>query len=493
MSELDYERLTAADTTFLALEKANTHMHVAATAVFKIGSLTNKAGGIDIDRLRAYINSRLHLIPRYRQRLSFVPIENQPIWVDEEHFNIAYHVRHTSLPAPGTPEQLKRLAGRIMSQQLDRAKPLWEFWVVEGLEGGDSFAVIQKAHHCMIDGVSGVDLMAVLMSTEPIESFEEPPMWFPRATPGPVALMASEAWRHIKDPAALLARVPDVVRDPGTFVAGTLESLGAVGETVGASMASTSQTPFNRTIGPHRRMDWLDMDLASFKAVKAAAGVTLNDVVLATVAGAIRRFLVARHVNPNGLELRANVPVSVRSADQKGTLGNQIALWMTDLPVDCADPGERLRRVHATTAKLKQSRQALGAQVLAGVSDLTSSTLLSLAVRLAARSQPYNMVVTNVPGPQVPIYLLDAKMEQIYPMLNLLRNQGIGVALFSYAGRLCWGIVADWELVPDLKVFTEAIRESFEELAEAVLQEGFGDENEAPAAEAGAASPSGRA
>ncbi|MFT4570877.1 MAG: diacylglycerol O-acyltransferase [Hyphomicrobiaceae bacterium] len=469
MSELAYERLTAADSTFLAIEKANTHMHVAATAIFDKGSLGNPAGGIDIERLRAHIASRLHLIPRYRQRLAYVPIENQAVWVDEEHFNIAYHVRHTSLPAPGTTAQLKRLAGRIMSQQLDRAKPLWEFWVIEGLSEGNSFAVIQKTHHCMIDGVSGVDLMAVLMSTEPVTEVAEPEPWVPRVAPGQLELAWSEAWRHIRDPAQLLARAPEAIRSPTEFLAGLSENLGAVGEAVGASMERTSRTPFNRKIGPHRRMDWLEMDLARLKQVKTAAGTTLNDVVLATVAGAIRTFLVSRRVRPDGLRLRANVPVSIRSDEQHGTLGNQIALWMTDLPVHCADPLERLTRVHATTAKLKSSRQVLGAQVLASVSDLTSSTLLSLAVRLSARSRPFNMVVTNIPGPQMGIYLLDGRMKEIYPMVNLLENQGIGVALFSYDGRLYWGIMGDWDLAPDLAGFVDAIRGSFEELYEAAI------------------------
>jgi diacylglycerol O-acyltransferase len=470
MAENWYERLAAADNAFLALEKPNTHMHVAATAVFSSGSLTNSDGGIDIERIRAYIASRLHLIPRYRQRLDFVPFENQPVWVDDEHFNLVYHVRHTSLPAPGTPTQLKRLAGRIMSQQLDRAKPLWEFWVVEGLAGGESFAVIQKAHHCMIDGISGVDLMAVLMSAAPVTTIEEPKPWTPRPAPGALALAGSEIWRHLRDPAALAARAPEALRDPASFVSGLVENVGAVSEAIGATMAPTSDTPFNGRIGPHRRLEWLDMELGRLKEVKDAAGGTVNDVVLATVAGAIRRYLQARRVRPDGLRLRANVPVSVRSESERGTLGNRIALWMTDLPVDAAQPLERLRRVRATTAALKESRQAMGAQVLASVSDLTSNTLLSLAVRLSARSRPYNMVVTNVPGPQMELFLLDGRMQAIYPMVNLLENQGIGVALFSYAGNLFWGVLADWDLVPDLPVFVEALKSSFEELYEAALE-----------------------
>ncbi len=463
----DWDRLSASDNTFLDLEKHNTHMHVAATTIFRTGPLAREGGGVDIDRLRDYVASRLHFIPRYRQKLARIPVVDHPVWIDDSYFNIEYHVRHTCLPSPGSSDQLKRLAARIMSQQLDRAKPLWEFWIVEGLHGGEEFAIVQKAHHCMIDGVSGVDLMTVLMSVEPEETFEPASMWIPRPTPSPARLAVGEIWRRAREPIDLALALPGVVTHPARTISAFRENLGAVAETMAAGLQATAELPFNDHIGPHRRFDWLETDLADVKAVKNGLGGTVNDVVLAIVAGATRSFLRGRGFNCDGKHVRANVPVSVRSDDERGTLGNRIALWMTDLPVGDDDPLSRLQTIRKTTDALKHSKQALGAEVLANVSELTSSTLLSLAVRLSARGRPYNLVVTNVPGPQLPLYMLGARMTAIYPMVNLLENQGLGVALFSYSGKLFWGVLGDWDLMPDLALFVAAIRSSIDELRRA--------------------------
>ncbi|MFN2378458.1 MAG: wax ester/triacylglycerol synthase family O-acyltransferase [Candidatus Binatia bacterium] len=459
-----YEPLSAADNTFLALEDDGAHMHIAATSIFDTGSLANEAGGIDIERIRSYIDSRLHLIPRYRQRLAYVPLGRLPVWVDDEHFNLAYHVRHTSLPRPGTIEQLKLLAARIQSQRVDRSKPLWEMWVVEGLEEGRRFALVQKTHHCMIDGVSGADLMAVLLSPFASPTFQPGPLFVPRPAPTAPALVLSEAWRSFREPAGALFSLTSRLGDPAGLVHDVLDGVEGIAETLASTARPTSPTPWNRPIGPHRRFDWLRLDLAEIKRVKNALGGTMNDVVLATVAGAVRRFLLRRSVDPDELRIRANVPVSIRHDDEHGSLGNRIALWMTDLPVDEADPVARLDRVRITTHRLKESKQALGAQVLSSVSDMTTWRLLATAARLSMRSQPYNLVVTNVPGPQLELYLLDAPMREIYPMVNLLENQGLGVALFSYSGVLHWGVLADWDLVPDLDIFVAELERSFEEL-----------------------------
>ncbi len=464
-----YSRLSASDSTFLDLEKANTHMHVAATAVFESGPLACEGGGIDVDRLRDYVESRLELIPRYRQKLDWVPLEKHPVWVDDPHFNISYHVRHTCLPSPGSIDQLKCLAARVMSQQLDRDKPLWEFWVVEGLDQGKRFAVIQKAHHCMIDGLSGVDLMYVLMSPVPEQEFEKAGDWTPRPAPSPIQLLRDEMIGKISAPLQAAAGLPALLSSPLDSAAEFKEKLGAVAEAMSATMYSSSPTPFNAKIGPHRRFDWLAMDLRRIKEIKNRLGGTVNDVVLAIAAGAVGRFLEARGVDRRGLFIRANVPVSIREENQRGTLGNQIALWMADLPVGEISPVGRLNRVRETTRTLKQSKQVLGAQVLSSVSDMTSSTLLSLAVRLSTRSRPFNLVVTNVPGPQADMYMLGARLDEIYPMVNLLENQGLGVALFSYAGTLFWGVLGDWDLLPDLSTFVGGLAESFAELEQAAL------------------------
>jgi WS/DGAT/MGAT family acyltransferase len=462
-----YDRLSAQDATFLDLEGPTAPQHVAATVVLRTGSLRTPEGGVDIERIRAYVASRLDRIPRYRQRLAYVPLENHPIWVDDDHFQIEFHVRHTALPQPGDRRQLKRLSGRILSQRLDRHRPLWELWVVEGLEGGDRFAIVQKAHHAVVDGISGVDLMAVLMRGEPSDAFEPAPPWTPRRAPSASELLGAEARRRAADAAQLLARGPGAIRAPRAFLDSVREGAQAVGETLAAGFRSASHTPLNHPLGMHRSFDWLDMKLADVKRVKDRLGGTVNDVVLAIVAGALRRFLVLRRVDVDRLRIRANVPVSVRAAEERGRLGNRIALWMTDLPVAEPDPVARLARVRETTRRLKASKQALGAEVLAAVSDFTSSSILSLAVRVSARGRPYNLVVTNVPGPQLPLYLLGAELEACYPVVNLLPNQGLGVALFSYAGSLFWGFTADPEVVPDLASFPALVQTSFVELAEA--------------------------
>jgi WS/DGAT/MGAT family acyltransferase len=480
MPDPRYQRLSPQDAAFLDLESPNQHMHIAATIVFRAGPLKTADGGIDIERLRSYIASRLHLLPRYRQRLGRIPIGGHPVWVDDPHFNIAYHVRHTGIPRPGDARQLKRLSGRILSQQLDRQRPLWELWVVEGLEGGDDFAIVQKVHHCMIDGISAVDLMAVLMSSSSEEAFEPGPPWEPQEIPRGLELIGGEITRRLGATYDATGQAPQLLREPRSWLGKLEERFSAVAAALGAGLRSASDTPLNQPIGPHRRFDWLEMDLKAVKGVKDRLGGTVNDVVLATAAGAVRRFLELRRVSVDDLSIRANVPVSLRTRDERGTLGNRIALLMLDLPVDGQDPLVRLERVRENMQRLKESKQAMGAEMLSAVSEWTSATLLSLAVRVSVRGRPYNLVVTNVPGPQVPLYLLGAKMKTCYPVVNLLPNQALGVALFSYAGKLFWGFVADWDAVPDLHEFVLAVEESFAELAATPPREAAARGAEAP-------------
>ena len=466
MSQPVYDRLSAMDSSFLAFENQSSLMHVAATVVLEPGPLATPGGGIDIERIRAYIASRLHWIPRYRQRLAWVPIENHPVWVDDNCFNIDYHVRHTALPRPGDEQQLKRLSGRIKSQQLDRGKPLWEIYVAEGLNDG-RFAMVSKTHHCMIDGVSGVDILSILLDPAPDSTIEEPPPYIPRPIPSQLTLLRDEAVRRARMPLDLIRGVRHALEEVDEARSELEVRLAALRQLLGAGLSTASDTPLNKPIGPHRRFDWLALDLKEVKEVKNRLGGTVNDVVLATVAGAVQRFLEGRRVNVDTLDFRAMVPVSVRSAEERGTLGNRVSGWITELPIAERDPRKRLARVRELTGNLKESQQALGAELLAQVTEWTGSTLLSLAVRLAFRARPFNLVVTNVPGPQVPLYFLGARMLEIYPMVPLFVNQGLGVALFSYAGKLCWGMNADWDLVPDLADFVAAVRTSFRELYEA--------------------------
>ncbi len=459
-----YERLTVLDNTFLLTESPTNHMHVGGAATYEAGPLKTPAGGIDVKRIRGYVESRLHLIPRYRQVLAYTPLEGHPVWVDDHHFNIEYHVRHTSLPRPGDADQLKALSGRIMSQQLDRSKPLWEMWIVEGLDGGEHFAMISKVHHCMVDGMSSVDLLAVLLAVEPTTEFEPPMRWVPRPRPTWWQMLSAETARRMRTPFETIAGFRQVladVRDPRSDIRTMWRAARGM---LRSSLRTVSDTPLNKPIGPHRRFDWLAMDLNDVKAVRKRLGGSLNDVVLTTVAGAVQRFLEGRRVHVDFLDFRVMAPVSVRTAEEKGTLGNRVSAWIIDLPLAERDPRARLRKISETTARLKETKQALGAEMLSRAAEWTPSTLLSLASSMMTRALPFNLVVTNVPGPQVPLYLLGAKMLDNYGQVPLTDYLGLGIVLFSYAGKLCWGFNADWDLLPDLPDFVAAVADAFREL-----------------------------
>jgi WS/DGAT/MGAT family acyltransferase len=464
-----YDRLSAQDRSFLELESPNHHMHVAGCFIFERGELSTPAGGVDIEKVREYVASRLHRIPRYRQRIAWIPLENHPVWVDDDRFNIHYHVRHTALPAPGDERQLKRFCGRVMSQQLDRGKPLWEMWVVEGLEH-DRFALVCKTHHCMVDGVSGVDLLAVLLSPTPDKDFEPAARWLPNPTPGGGVLLRDAVLRRAELPFAIAGAVGAALRAPEATLARASETLSALGDTLSAAMWPATDTPLNRPIGPHRRFDWVGFDVDEVKKVKNALGGTVNDVVLATVAGAVGRFLEQRGISisrQRAMDFRAFCPVSVRSDDERGAMGNRVSGMVAKLPIAETQPKRRLELVRAITRNLKESKQALGAQVLTSVSEWTAPTLATMASRLAFENRTANMIVTNVPGPQIPLYLLGARMAETYPMVPLFSSQGLGIALFSYAGGLYWGFVCDWDQFPDLHDFVCAIDASFRELCDA--------------------------
>ncbi|HSQ00039.1 MAG TPA: wax ester/triacylglycerol synthase family O-acyltransferase [Candidatus Dormibacteraeota bacterium] len=467
MPRYAYDQLTFLDNSFLIMEGPNAPMHIAGTATFEGGSLIGADGALDIDTIRAYIASRLHLIPRYRQRLTTLPLQQRPIWVDDAHFNIHYHVRHTALPRPGDERQLKRMAARIMAQHLDRSKPLWEIWFIEGLDGGDRFAMVSKIHHCMVDGVSSVDLLNVLLQMEPSDGIHEAPEWMPRPAPTVMDLAAETVEQLATLPRSLGDTVRRTVRDAQDPRSDLRARLRAVRDSFTDGVRAVSATPLNRPIGPHRRFDWHRMPLAEIKAVKNALGGTLNDVVLATVSGAIRRFLERHRVDVDALDFRVMAPVSVRTADEHGTLGNRVSAWMVPLPLGERDPRAALNRIRETTQHLKESKEAMGAEVLAQVGEWTPSTLLSLASRMLTRALPFNLVVTNVPGPQLPLYLMSARMLDNFGLIPLTDYLCLGIVLFSYDGQLCWGFTCEWDLVPDLHDFVLDIRAAFAELQEA--------------------------
>ena len=463
MPRYSYDRLTALDHSFLFLERPHAPMHVGSVAVHELGALRSREGGVDIDLVRRGIAGVLHRIPRYRQRLAWIPIEGTPVWVDDEGFNLDYHVRHTSLPRPGGAVQLKQLAARVMAQRLDRSRPLWEMWVVEGLED-DRFALISKVHHCMIDGVSGVDLMNVLMSPSPDAEIFEPVPFVPRPAPTAFELLRDELLRRARLPFEAVRDTRKLMREAEDSRREISVRLRAVRELLGGAFQRSSPTPLNERVSPHRRFDWLVLEVDALKAVRRALGGSLNDVVLTIVTGAVRRFLEQRHFPLEAIDFRVMAPVSVRAPTERGRLGNRVSAWIVPLPLAEPDPALRLKTLAACTEELKEKRQAVAAQVLTQAADWTPATLLALGARNATRQLPFHMVVTNVPGPQVPLYLLGSRMIETYPVVPLLDGLGLGIALFSYDGKLFWGFNADYDLVPDLDQFVVFVREAFEEL-----------------------------
>ena len=466
MARYSYERLTALDNSFLLLEKSSSQMHVASTMIFDAGPLRRPDGGIDAEAILDHIAAALDRIPRYRQKLMYVPIEDGPVWVDDDQFNLDYHIRHTALPRPGTDAQLKRLSARVMEQRLDRRRPLWEMWIVEGLEDG-RFAIISKVHHCMIDGVSGVDLLEILMSPEPSREIPEPRHFIPRPLPSRLELVEDELRRRVRLGLRALIDLPNLLNEIRDDRSQLVHRLRALAETLGASYGRATPTPLNQPIGPHRRFDWLTMQLAEFKALRKVLGGSLNDLVLTVVTGAVRRFLERRQVNPAEIAFRIMAPVSVRDESERGALGNRVSAWFVELPIGEPDPCAQLEKIRRITTELKSRRQAVGAAALTEVAEWTPSTLLALGARNVTRVLPFNMVVTNVPGPQFPMYTLGARLLEVHPQVPLLDNLGLGIALMSYNGKLCWGFNADYDVVPDLAGFVAGVRSSFEALQEA--------------------------
>jgi WS/DGAT/MGAT family acyltransferase len=454
------DRLTGLDASFLHLEDASAHMHVAGVMVFE-------GPPPPYDDLLEAFERRLPLVPRYRQRLAFVPLgQGRPKWVDDPHLNLRYHVRSTALPSPGSEEQLQDLAGRVFSQQLDRDKPLWEVWLVEGLEG-DRFAMLSKTHHALVDGISGVDIISVLFdsSPEPLTPTAPGDRWLPRPLPSPSQLLGEALLERATIPTEVVRSIRAVFRGPRRILEAARDAAVGVGAMAWAGLNPAPSTPYNSPIGPHRRFTWMRANLRDIKAIKDSLGGTVNDVVLATVAGALGRHLRRRGQNTDGLELKAMVPVSVRQDLERGALGNKVAAMMAPLPVWCQEPVARLDIVREELKDLKSGGQAVGAQVLTDLSGFAPSTIMDQASRLMARQRFFNLVVTNVPGPQFPLYLLGRKMLDPFPMVPLAKNQALGVALLSYDGAINFGVVGDYDLMWDLDDFADDLRESLAELA----------------------------
>ncbi len=462
------DRLTGLDTAFLHLEDHSTaHMHVASVMIFEGRAPTPK-------ELVEHVQSRLHLVPRYRQRLAYVPLDQgRPVWTDDPHFNPHYHIRHTALPRPGDDAALKRLAGRLFSQRLDRSKPLWEIWLVERM-AGRRFALIAKTHHALVDGISGVDITTVLFDADPHPAAGSqsqrgnPPgePWSPRPLPGSAKLLGEALLERTTVPGEIARGARRVVRRPLRALGQLRDGLASVGATTLAGInAPAPPSPLNVDIGPHRRYTWVDADLARFKAIKDSLGGTLNDVVLAAVSLALGRWLRAHDQPTDDLVLKAMVPVSVRADIERGALGNRVAAMWAPLPVGIEDPIACYEQICAAMDDLKRSGQAVGAQVLTNLAGFAPPTILSQAARLQARQRYFNLVVTNVPGPQFPLYLLGRKLRSLYPVVPLARRQALGIAVMSYNGHLGFGLLGDYDALPDLDVIAQELERAIRRLA----------------------------
>src|ERR1700722_15086307 len=462
------DRLTGLDSAFLHLEDGGSaHMHVASVMVFE-------GQAPAYEEFVEHILSRLHLVPRYRQRLAFVPLgQGRPVWTDDPHFNPRYHIRHTALPRPGDEAALKQLAGRLFSQRLDRSKPLWEIWLVDRM-AGQRFALIAKTHHALVDGISGVDITTVLFDTaaEPLASPGSPAPWNPRPLPGSAKLLGEALLERTTVPGEI-ARGGGrggrrVVRAPRRALGQLRRNLESIGATTLAGInAPAPSSPLNVDIGPHRRYTFVDADLALFKSIKDSLGGTLNDVVLASVSLALGRWLRRGGHDTTGLVLKAMVPVSVRADSQRGALGNQVAAMWAPLPVGVEDPADCLEQIRLAMENLKRSGQAVGAQALTNLAGFAPPTILSQAARLQARQRYFNLVVTNVPGPQFPLYLLGHRLRSLYPVVPLARRQALGIAVMSYNGPLGFGLLGDYDALPDLDAIALDLRSAVASLARA--------------------------
>jgi diacylglycerol O-acyltransferase / wax synthase len=455
------DRLSPLDASFLRIEDATSHMHVAAVLIFR-GSAPRYSDFLE------HIAARLDHVPRYRQRLAWVPFgQGRPVWVDDTSFDLRYHVRATALPSPGSEYELQVLAGRVFSLPLNREKPLWEMWLVEGLSD-DRFAVLSKTHHALVDGISGVDILTVLFgeSTDPSGGRD----WTPRPTPSDGELLVSALGERLATPAEAVRGVGWLLRQPGRALSDGARLAGDVGDMLLAGARPAPTAPWNRgATGSDRRFTWVRGDLGRVKAVKNALGGTVNDVMLAVVAGGLRRWLERRGEPTDGLELKAFVPVSVRSASQEGALGNQVTGVIARLPVGVADAVARLSAIREQMQGIKQSGQAVGASALTSLgTGFAQGNLLSLGARLtASRQRVANLVVTNVPGPQFELRMGKHELLDMFPMVPLGGNLRLGVAILSYNGKISFGLVGDFDAMPDLEALADDFEAALVELEEA--------------------------
>ncbi len=453
------QRMSAQDASFLHMENDAMPLHVGGVSIFE-------GPPPRFEEFQAMVGAKLALVPRYRQVVRFVPLGlSRPVWVDDPHFNLGYHVRRTALPAPGGEQELRALVGRVMSQNLDRAKPLWEMWVVEGLEE-DRWSLLSKVHHCMVDGVASTDLMALMFDADPDSAPPLPAEWKPEPPPSSVRLFAGAALDRATNPFDAAARLVEAARAPRRLAATVTETgRGLVGMAGVARPAPSSS--LNGPLGPHRRWSWARGRLSDVQQVRRAFGGTVNDVVLAAIANGFRVLLLARGEAVD-VELRTLVPVSVRRPEERGTYNNRVSAMVAALPVGVADPVGRLQSITRQLAGLKDSKQAVAGEVLTGLSGFAPPMLLALGARIASRvpQRSINTGTTNVPGPQFPLYAAGRRLLESFPYIPLFSQVRLAVAIFSYDGGLSFGISGDYDSTPDIDVLAAGIEAGLRELVD---------------------------
>ena len=454
------DRLSAVDAGFLAQEKPNTHMHIGGLAIFE-----GEPPGLD--EFLAHIESRLHLVPRYRQKLAVPPLETgRPLWVDDPTFNLAYHVRHTALPEPGDEAALLALAGRVFSQRLDRTKPLWELWLVEGLKRRRLRACSRRPTTRWSTACRASTSPACCSTSRPTGASDGSEPWVPQPEPSSAELAARGLSGAVRAVGEVATGALGAVSKPGEALGKAREVATGISEVAWTALNAPPDTPFNVAPGPHRRIQVVRAGLDEFKLIKNAFGTTVNDVVLAVVTGALAYFLQSRGRRTDGIELKAAVPVSVRSEDQRGALGNQLTQMMAPLPVFLDDPIARLAYVKQAMDGLKESRQALAASAIASLQGFAPPTIHAQASRLNFSGRFFNLLVTNVPGPQLPLYVLGPQAKEIFPIPFLAGERALAIAIISYDGKVGFGLLADYDALPDLDVVAEGIEASLAQLVE---------------------------
>jgi WS/DGAT/MGAT family acyltransferase len=453
--------MSPTDAGFYYAESENAPLHVGSVAVFE-GPAPSYG---DLVRL---LVGKLPQVPRYRQRVREVPMQlGRPMWVDDPHFQILYHVRHTAVPSPGGDEQLRNLAGRVLGQRLDMAKPLWEVWLVEGLENG-RWAIISKVHHCMVDGIAGTDLMQLIFDVDPDAPHPEPQEWTAQRDPSSLGLLTGAVVDSVTHPLRQLTSLP-ALGDVTRTARGMLGS-GRTLATALPQVARQAATPLARTltgpIGPHRRWAWTDAEFAEFKTVRTAFGGTVNDVVLTAITRGFRDLLQGRGALSENVVVRSMVPVSVRRPGERGTLNNQVSAVFVDLPVGEPDPVERLARIRRQMDDYKQTMQAVDARSIIAMGDFVAPTLLALGVRAAMQTGQLwcQAVTTNVPGPRVPLYVLGRRMCSTHAYVPIAGGTRVSIGIFSYLTSMTFGINADFDSFPDVDVLAGGIRRGVEEL-----------------------------